>query len=290
MNLMLERAWLDDVPIHDVANLQLRFALRSASRRVPRRSARSPRPRAHGGVNRTRWLEAQLWDLAGYCDAGSVAATQVAMDELGRLLLPDRDHVFRFRRYGFPEDEQIGFRETSELDAPAKGWQPQVRWSVSLIGDDPRVYGAALKVASYDPTTAASGSGLSFPLEFPLVFEGPVTTTLAVENQGTIETPPVLTVRGPVTNPIVDNETTGESIHLTELELVANDLLELDVARRRARRAVVGGAYTVHQELIDARLTRWFELPRGVSQLRLRGQGFVTGQTQLAVSFRDARG
>jgi hypothetical protein len=35
--------------------------------------------------------------------------------------------------------------------------------------------------------------------------------------------------------------------------------------------------------------TTWFELAKGDNLIRLRGSGMVTGQTQLTVSWRDAR-
>lgn len=284
MRLQLESAWLDELKIHDVNDLAAAYALRSAKRtRQPRRveQARSFR---HGIVDRTTPIfGAQTFDLAGYVDAGSMLATEDAYDELCGVLAREGQRLFRFRRLGRSEDEQALVTLGGGPDAPQEGYGRTVKYAVSLVGADPRVYASPLKTGSYDPTGSLSGGGAAMPLVFPLVFTGTTATQLVVTNLGKTATPPVLTVKGPVANPIIDNDTTGESIYLLTT-LGAADTIVVDVA---ARTVTLNGA--VRQDLFDASLSLWWELAAGENALRLRGSGMVAAQTLLTVGFRDAR-
>jgi len=108
---------------------------------------------------------------------------------------------------------------------------------------------------------------------------------LSVENEGTIASPPVFTITGPVTNPIIDNDTTGQSIYTQETALSAGQTLTIDVANR----SVVLDGTTGRPDLINVALTNWFSIRPGVNQLRLRGSDMASTQTNLAVTFRNAR-
>lgn len=270
MRLHLERAWVDDIKIHDPADPLCPHTLRSARRIVDPRRDVVERTLRHGALDRTKYFGGQTIDLAGYTshNDGSLA-TENAYDELGAALAVPSTHVFRFRRLGRTEDEQIIFKQSSARDAPAEGWSPFVRWAVSLFAGDPRVYGAALKSASYDPTEALSGGGAPMPLVFPLVFSTTTTSILQISNSGTFSSPPVLTIHGPIEDPIIDLLETGESITF-DASLGVNDVLIVDVATRTV---TLNGASRL--DLVVAGQTTWFELVRGTNRLRLRGSGMV---------------
>lgn len=284
MRLQLERAWLDEVKIHDVADPAAVYALRSAKRtRSPRRVEQTKTFR-HGIVDRTTPIfGAQTFDLAGYVDAGTMAATEDAYDELCGVFAREGQRLLRFRRLGRSEDEQALVTLGGGPDAPQEGYGRTVKYAVSLVGADPRVYSSALKSGSYDPTASLSGGGAPMPLVFPLVFTGTTATQLVVANLGKTATPPVLTIKGPVANPIIDNDTLVQSIYLL-VTLGAADTLVVDVA---ARTVTLNGA--VRQDLFDASRSTWWELAAGENALRLRGSGMVAAQTLLTVGYRDAR-
>lgn len=288
--MMLERAWLDDLKIHDVADLaNMVYALEGTNlgeSPEPRVDSTS-RPRAHGSTNRTRFYQPRIVQLTGYCSGSSPFATSQALDALkAKLALDGEPVVLKFRRVGGVEDERMLVVPASKLDAPIQGWESIVKWGQTLEAPDPRIYSETLKAGAYDPTGAGSGSGVTFPLEFPLEFTGPAGAQLNVENGGTYPTPPLLTITGPAATLVaIDNDSTGESIVFTGAgALAVADQLVVDVAAKTVKLNGVSGP-----ELIDGRLTTWFELPSGLNLLRLRGTGFVAGQTQLAVTFRDAR-
>jgi len=300
MRLRLQNAYVDGVKIHDVDDLGNDYAIKSAIRtRIPRESRR-PRARALGSVDRSEFYDGQVIELEGHCDAGSDLATEDALDELGWLFsltadanppLPagsgGRDHVFTFRRLGRLEDETLLFREANAFEAPAKGWAGLASWSVTLFGPDPRIYSTVQTSGSYDPVPPPPNYGLVFPLDpvaGGVIFAVPLTQALLIENSGTAPTPPLLTVTGPVTNPIIDNDLTGEHFYTTGVELTLGEQMVVDVAKHTVR---VQGE--LRQDVVDARQTTWFDIRRGPNYLRLRGSGMVSGQTALGCTFYAAR-
>lgn len=284
MRLHLSSAWVDEIKIHDPLDPLCPHQLRLARRSVDPRRDVVERTLRHGALDRSKFFGGQTIDLAGYTkDNGGELATENAYDELVAALALPGEHVFRFRRRGRLEDEQIIFKQASSTDAPAEGWSPSVRWAVSLFAGDPRVYSAALKGASYDPTQALSGGGAPMPLVFPLVFSTTTKSILQISNNGTFETPPIFTIRGPVEDPIIDVLETGDSITF-DGSLGVNDVLVVDVA---ARSVLLNGASRL--DLVVAGQSTWFELVRGTNRLRLRGTGMTAAVTSLAVSYRDAR-
>lgn len=163
-----------------------------------------------------------------------------------------------------------------------------------LIGrmDEVRLsIGVARWLANFAPPTApynpnpGSGAGLRFPLRFPLEFGGSGAAALLVNNAGSEETPPTFTIMGPLDPATaIDNETTDRSIYFDGLSIPTGVQAVVDVAGRALRLDGVD-----RPDLIDGRLTDWFELVPGDNQLRLRGGAMAGDSTALAVTFRDAR-
>lgn len=294
MRLQLDVASIDGWDVH-TADGSSYWALRSARRILTPRRSTSTRPRDHGVIDRSEFYDAQMIELVGYVNANDDTATEHQLDTLGYLLRVGAQHEFVFHRIGATGYEMMWF-QSAEFDMPAEGYRRTAVWTASLLGADPRIYSTTVRTGNYDPTLAGSGSGIDFPADFPLVFAGGVPINgLIVENDGNVPTPAVLTVTGPVTNPIVDNLSSGESIYTQNCSLAAGDKLEFfapidplgTYIPNSARRATLNG--TSRPDLVDPRLTRWFHLKPGSNFLQLRGSGMATGQTNLAVTFRDAR-
>lgn len=291
--MMLERAWLDDLKIHDIAELAtIDYAIKNTTLGTgPSPVASStPKPRQHGTVNRTRFYGPRVFALNGVCDAGSPATTEEALDQLKRRLLLDGDPiVFRFRRYGWAFDERLEVVPAGEFQAPSAGWEPLVAWGISLEAPDPRIYADLETSGIWDPTLVGR-LGIRSPLHAPLHGYGVDTTYLELTAAGTIPTPPTFTIHGPATYlSSIENASTGEAIVFegtTAGPLSATDEVIVDVD---ARQLTLNG--DDRGDWIDARETNWFELQPGVTNLiSLHGSGFSSDNTtDMAVTFRDAR-
>lgn len=295
MFLQLDLAYVDELKIHDLNDPTMVYSLRSAKRtKTPRRTTQ-PKSARQGTVDRTATATdrlrplfgAALWDLAGYVDADDTAATQDAYDELVQRFMGPGQHVFRFRRLGRTEEEQVTFTIAGGPDAPSEGFAVTIRYAVTFEAADPRIFSAAIKGASYDPTESISGGGVAMPLVFPLVFSTTTSTELIVVNAGNAPTSPTFTIHGPIANPIIDNDSTGESFYV-KYNLGTADVVTIDVATRETR---LNGALRRDLVLLTGTPTptTWFELQPGETALRLRGSNMAAGLTSLAVGFRDAR-
>lgn len=280
---MISEAYIDSIQILPDTGDHGLSSIGGLGSPSPRRDTIS-RPRAHGDIDFTRYYEGRVISLSGYTFGPTMEEANTKFDLLKAELLLGTDHLFRFRRIGMAEDEQLVVRAASAIDTELSGASMLIRWGVDLLAPDPRIYSASEKSGDYDPVAAGSGTGVVFPLVFPLVFAGVATTHLTVENSGNFSTPPIFTVSGPVTNPIIDNDTTGESIQTSGLTLAAGETIVIDVGRR-----VLEVAGVARMDYLDAGNTEWFELSPGSNDLRLRGGSMVLGQTSLAVTFHDAR-
>lgn len=284
MLLQLERAWIDELKIHDVDDLAWPYQLRTAQRTKAPRRVEANRYARHGTVDRTRPLfGAQSFTLAGTVIGDDIAETQDAYDALLGVLGREGQRLFRFLRRGRTEEEQAIVTLQDGPDAPTEGYDDRARYAVTIVGPDPRIYTTVIRTNSYDPTASLAGGGAAMPLVFPIVFSATTATSLTADNQGTAPTPPRFTISGPVTNPIVDNDSLGVSI-VTTAQLGASDELIIDTATRDV---LLNGAQ--RKDLISPGDTAWWELQPGENLVRLRGSGMVADQTQLLVAWRDAR-
>jgi hypothetical protein len=102
-------------------------------------------------------------------------------------------------------------------------------------GGDPRLYAAPESAVATVPTPIA---GVHFNISFPLAFGGGSSvSTLTLTNAGNWETRPVLVLTGPMTNPTIENATTGWSLSFvnpteTGYTLNAGDTLTIDTDLR----------------------------------------------------------
>jgi hypothetical protein len=92
---------------------------------------------------------------------------------------------------------------------------------------DPRRYTPALSSARTAPPAALGG--ITWPVTWPLTWPtGPAGGTVYVANTGDYNTPPVITIRGPLTTPAVYRQDTGAVLELN-VTLGAGDVIIIDV-------------------------------------------------------------
>lgn len=281
---MLTSAYIDNLQVHGGSN-GIGITGFQIGSPAPR-AVTDLRPSDHGATDATRYYGPRIIEVTGRIVGTDTADLWVRADALKGALALGSWHVLRFRRKGLDYDERALVRVDSPVDMPLTlGSSRHLPFGVSLFAADPRLYSDTESSGSYDPTDAGTG-GLFFPLVFPLDFDvADGSAQLSAVNEGTISTPPTFVITGPVVNPIIDNDTTGESIYTQNCALSAGDTLSIDVATRTA---LLEGT-TARPDLIDVSLTDWFYLAPGQNLLRLRGSGMSAGETELAVTFRSAR-
>lgn len=238
----------------------------------------------HGAIDRTQFYDGRVLSIEALIVEDTPLAAWDKLDTLEGEFQLGTAHTLSFRRSGRPDDEQCEVIVASPLDASVSYEESNtIRWGVELFAADPRVYGAALRSGSYDPAAATSGGGIDLPMTFPLTFPTDSTAELQLDNAGNFPTPPLLTIDGPVINPVIDNDTSGESISVV-YSLGADDSVQVDVANRSVS---LNGSKRL--DLLNAENTVWWNMEPGTNRIRLRGSGMATGVTLLTVQYRDAR-
>lgn len=167
--------------------------------------------------------------------------------------------------------------------------------AVELVATDPRKYTQA--VTTLSTALAAISGGMTFNATFPLSFGavGGGGTVNAI-NAGNFQAPVTFTIGGPVTNPIIDNLTTGQSLLFT-IVLASTDTLVVSAAGTSVCAIVLNGTANRRNALTtgSAPLSQ-FGLPGGApgpcatgttQQFRYRNNGAATAST-MSMAFQSA--
>lgn len=125
-----------------------------------------------------------------------------------------------------------------------------------------------------------------FPFEMsdtaPIEFGSYVPTKLVV-NEGQVEAPVFITIRGACINPIIDNLTTGEMIRFKNLTMGANDVLEIDTSFGQ-KKVLLNGS-NVFSKLDFS--TTFFSLKLGENQIDFRDDTLVTPEATISFTYRN---
>jgi hypothetical protein len=150
--------------------------------------------------------------------------------------------------------------------------------SVEWWATDPLIYDA--EETSLATTMASlAGTGFTFPLTFPLSFGGPVSGgIITATNEGEYPAPWSATIAGPVTDPRIENVTTGQTIGFVG-SLAAGEELVID---SKERSVLLDGVASRYSWLTSG--SEWFALAPGDNQIRLAG---AAGAGSLTLSFRS---
>jgi hypothetical protein len=128
-------------------------------------------------------------------------------------------------------------------------------------------------------------AGLTWNLSWNLNWGGASTgNSFTATNGGTFTTPFTVRFDGPVTNPSIENVTTGEKLKLSAdggLVLGVGEFVELDTD---ARTVLLGGTASRYSKLSSD--STWFDLPPGNTTLRFLGT--TAGSPTMTVKFRSA--
>jgi hypothetical protein len=145
--------------------------------------------------------------------------------------------------------------------------------------EDPRVYSSTLNSVNVAQGTTVT-TGFGFPLGFPFGFGAvvsPSSTTITVG--GNRPTPVTITITGPVSNPVIYNDTVGKYLAFT-LEVASGQTLVIDTYYRTAK---LNGTLSRRSALTNP---GWFDLQPGMNTLRYGATS--VGGVDAVLTYRDA--
>lgn len=149
---------------------------------------------------------------------------------------------------------------------------------VDFFCPDPNYYNNNLQTAVMAISPAL---GRTYNREFNYTYGGGSSTvTTTISNIGWATTYPIITINGPITNPVVGNSTSGDTLYFTGT-YSSSDILEIDLYNQLitlngapARNLLISGT--------------WFDAPPGNSLFFFTGTGTLAGTTQATVSWYSA--
>lgn len=154
------------------------------------------------------------------------------------------------------------------------------RFVVPLRASDPTLYDPTQQAVTYG--VGAGSTGWSFPLSFPAGFgSSTVNQTRAIVYPGSWRTFPVITITGPIVNPVITNLTTGDKLDFTGITIAALNTYTIDLAY--GRKTVVNqlgvnkiADLTSDSDLATFALEAAPEAPGGVNTIQVTGSGANT--------------
>ena len=144
---------------------------------------------------------------------------------------------------------------------------------------DPRYYDNGVQAAIMTYTTPL---GRTYPRVYPLTFGGGSNTQFAtVINSGWTNTYPLISIYGPVTNPVIGSITANASLNFS-YTMAASDVISIDLLNR----TVLLNGTPARNLLLGSSL--WFAAVPGTNQFYFTGSGTTAGTTTASVQWNNA--
>ncbi len=158
-------------------------------------------------------------------------------------------------------------------------WHEMAVATAQLVAADPLIYDDTL--SSGETSLPSAGGGMEFDATFDLTF-GAVSQggTIYAVNAGTWWAEPLIRVDGPVTNPRVENITTGQTLEL-DLTVADGEFALFDVA---ARTVLLNGTASRYANLTDDSV--WWRLAPGMNEITFRAS--TPSVAELHLTWRSA--
>lgn len=220
--------------------------------------------------------------IEGTIHVGSDSATirNSRADRLLRASLALRqDAVLRWQETGgVPRQISLRRQQPTRLS----GLRPK-KFLVAMVAEDPRI--VSQEEHSLSILAGALGtSGTDFPLDFPLDFQEVTGSagTVSVTNAGNGDAIPTFEIAGPIVNPRVLNNTTGEEQWFI-VTLAAGETL---IVNGHDRSVLLNGAVDRYGAY-DFTTSEWWTLQPGANDVRLLSTSY-SAPAGLTVRWRDS--
>lgn len=233
-------------------------------------------PGADGGFDSNPLYSARVISLGGVAVAPTPAAAVAARLAFTCLLERARGGVLTVTENGLALSCVVRPSGPFRADLPIGGQSFQ--WQMQVTAPDPRKYGPALEVST---SMGGSSGGVAFPLTFPLDFGVSTGGAVALPNDGTVKSWPLLRITGPVINPRILNPATGDSLRLA-MTINAGEYVDIDTA---ARTVLLQGSAS--RRALTASTGEWLPVAPGGASFSF-GADSYSAAAVLTVSARSA--
>lgn len=225
-------------------------------------------PDANGTIDTTQYFGARAVTASFLLDPEGTGLTMFALtSRLKAFTRPD----LRPRLYVqfHPDDPELVL--TLRRGPFADPWTPQdhdddlrtvvVQW----VCPSGLIESAELHSVTGAPGDNQPQGGATFPWTFDLTFGSstPSTNGVVATNEGNVPAWPTVVMYGPMTDPVVLNETTGKSLTFDGLSVAAADWVRLDFAAK----TIENSAGVSYYGTVDFSASEWWQLQPGDNRI-----------------------
>lgn len=237
---------------------------------------------ADGASHGPFWLSRRSGTITGLLRPDSldpvvVSQARSKLNRASRALRADA-----ILRWTPPDDSSPRQIRVRVQDGPrCTGRRPKT-WQATLVSADPYALGSIEQPVVITPGGAAGEIGIASPMTDPITTTLTATGQQFVVNQGDAPSWPRFRIDGPITNPQILNNTTGQKVALS---YTLNPGEWLDVYPERGRILLNGSAD--RYSALDFANSSWWQVQPGSNDVRLLAASF-SSPAQLTVFFRYA--
>lgn len=245
------------------------------------RAVTQSRPGQDGEDDTTAHFGAAAVSLQVLLEPAPGRTLTAMVDALRRFCHPAARPFLILERDGSQRRIRLRADQTSSPITSPTHQRVQVSWRAP----DGVMESAAEQVGTATATTDMR-AGRVYPRSYPLRYASSSPLgAVTVVNDGTAPTWPVLRLYGPVTDPRVENQTTGERLLFTGLSVAAGDWLEVDCRERTVLvNGLPGQSRLSRLSFVDS---EFLTLQPGSNTLRYFPPVFAAG-ARLEVRYRSA--
>jgi len=154
-----------------------------------------------------------------------------------------------------------------------------IKSQLTFFCPDPRYYDNTTQTASMTYTLPL---GRSYPRIYPLTYGGgSQTQTAPITNSGTTNTYPLITIYGPVINPVVGSTKTGQYLSFN-YTMAQSDVLSINLLNK----TILLNGNPARNLLIGS--SQWFSAAPGANYFYFTGTGTTFGITNATVQWNNA--
>jgi hypothetical protein len=239
-------------------------------------------PQGDGGLQGAHWLGLRPGTINGMLDPNwTRAAQEVAIQKIKRATRALRaDAVMRWTPSSDGIERMLRLRRTARS---AFGGRRPTTYQLAMTSRDAYVLASDESSVEITPGSAAGELGIADPVTDPVTSALNVTAQQYAQNLGDAATWPRFRVDGPITNPEILSQTTGQRIRLV-YTLNAGEWL--DVYPQRG--AILLGGSADRYGALDFDVSDWWLLQPGLNDVRLLAAAYTVPGAKLTVYWRHA--
>lgn len=249
---------------------------------APVRNLITQRSQASGGFVRSRFTDSRTITLEGEVLGSSIEGAFDNFDTIASAIYDSisTERTLKWTRDASGQQLQAGVRLQDFQPLTLTDGAAWVKYQVSFVAPDPRVYDQTLTTGTGAALSAGAG-GKTYAYTYTRGYSPSSGGNVSYTNTGSVPTPPIIRIYGYCTSPQI--VLTDEIRLIFTGEIADGDYLEIDAAARTVK---LNGT-TSRLNLLDTVNSTFFALPTGTGTVQMVASNF-NGNARADLIYRSA--